>query len=116
LNYLQKNGKLVEMLRLNTSVAVTAFGSQNTFGVIGADLAGFPNGRRPGDDVIDIVLRVAMGVLCHANLGVCTSSDAVVGTAPFSDGAPVADTDFASTWPYLNTPNSGSGPYYYTSC
>ena len=38
--------------------------SQNRLGVLGGDNAGFPNGRRPGDDVVDIELRVAMGVLC----------------------------------------------------
>ena len=55
-----------EMLRLNTAIAPTPLGSQNSLGVLGGDNAGFPNGRRPGDDVVDIELRVAMGVLCHA--------------------------------------------------
>jgi len=113
LNYLKSGSKLADLLRLNTSIASVAQGSQNTLGVIGGDAAGYPNGRRPGDDVIDIVLRVAMGVLCYANLGVCSSSDAVLGNQPFTDGAPIADTDFLAVFPYLNTPNSGSGPYYY---
>lgn len=52
-----------EMLRLNTAVAPTPIYEQNTLGVLGGDLAGFPNGRRPGDDVVDAVLRVAMGAL-----------------------------------------------------
>ena len=30
-------------------------------GVLGGDLAGFPNGRRVGDDVLDIVLQAAAG-------------------------------------------------------
>ena len=38
--------------------------AQNNLGVLGGDLAGFPNGRRPGDDVVDAALRVAMGALC----------------------------------------------------
>jgi hypothetical protein len=113
LNYLSDNGKLVDLLRLNTSTAVTPAASQNTYGVIGGDSAGYPNGRRPGDDVIDIVLRVAMGVLCHANLGVCSPNDAVVGSAAFTDGAPVSASSFNTAWPYLLTPNAGSGPYYY---
>src|SRR6202044_3077094 len=50
-----------EELRLNTSSAVTPYASQNDLGVIGGDAAGFPNGRRPIDDVVDITLRVAMG-------------------------------------------------------
>ena len=48
------NVKASEMLRLNTTTPVTAAGSQNRLGVIGGDNAGFPNGRRPGDDVVDI--------------------------------------------------------------
>src|SRR5690606_15501985 len=40
-----------EMLRLNTAIDVQPAMMQNRFGVIGGDLAGFPNGRRPGDDV-----------------------------------------------------------------
>jgi hypothetical protein len=54
------------MVRLNTSIAPTAGDAQNRLGVLGGDNAGFPNGRRPGDDVVDIELRVAMGVLCTA--------------------------------------------------
>ena len=44
--------------------------SQNDLGVLGGDLAGFPNGRRPYDDVVDITLRVAEGALCGA-IGNC---------------------------------------------
>ena len=58
------------MLRLNTAIAPTPAAQQNNLGVLGGDNAGFPNGRRPGDDVVDIELRVAMGVLCHAFPGV----------------------------------------------
>ena len=56
-----------EMLRLNTSTPALAAAQQNTLGVLGGDVAGFPNGRRPGDDVVDIELRVAMGVLLPAD-------------------------------------------------
>jgi hypothetical protein len=104
-----------EMIRLNTGIAATPAAQQSTFGVAGGDLAGFPNGRRPGDDVTDIALRVVMGRLCHpipvngqqTNLGLCTPADAVVGTAPFTDGAPVSAADFDPTFPYLRTPNAG---------
>jgi hypothetical protein len=66
--------------------------------VAGNDLAGFPNGRRPGDDVVDIELRVAMGALCYpipvngvpTNLGLRQPADAPVGNVPFTDGAPVS--------------------------
>jgi hypothetical protein len=62
-----------EMLRLNTSIAAQPFASQNRLGIVGAilageaDRAGFPNGRRPKDDVVDIALIAAMGGLCVAN-------------------------------------------------
>jgi len=114
LNLLSKDGKMIDLLRLNTSMAVTALDSQSSLGVIGGDVAGYPNGRRPGDDVIDITLRVAMGKLCYLNLGVCSESQANTGDAEYTDGAPVNATYFDSTWPYLTTPNAGSGPYFFT--
>jgi len=40
-----------EMLRLNTSIAVTAAGAQNPLGVAAGDSAGFPNGRRPASQL-----------------------------------------------------------------
>jgi hypothetical protein len=83
-------------------------------------LAGFPNGRRLGDDVVDIALRVVMGALCHPinvdldgsgtpgdegdNLGLCAPEDAPTGGVPFTDGAPIDDTYFDQTFPYLKTP------------
>jgi hypothetical protein len=85
--------------------------SQNDLGVIGGDTAGFPNGRRPGDDVTDVSLRVAMGVLCHAGLppeATCVPADAKAGTAPFTDGVVKSATAFDSVFPYLKTPNAGS--------
>jgi len=81
-----------EMLRLNTGTAPTALASQNPLGVAAGDNAGFPNGRRPGDDVVDVSLRVAMGALCvltGANdaLGVgCKPADAPAGGLKLTDG------------------------------
>jgi len=107
-----------EMLRLNTGVAATPAASQKTLGVAAGDLAGFPNGRRPGDDVVDIALRVVMGALCYplpigangapTNLGLCTPANAPVGNVPFTDGAPTSALDFDQTFPYLKTPVPGS--------
>lgn len=105
-----------EMLRLNTAVAATPRATQSTFGVVGDDLAGFPNGRRPGDDVIDIILRVALGRLCYpvpingtqTDLGLCDPEDAPVGNVPFTDGAPLSARDLQNVFPYLNTPIPGS--------
>jgi hypothetical protein len=96
-----------EMLRLNTSLAPTAPGKQDRLGVIGGDNAGFPNGRRPGDDVVDIELRVVMGKLCTLNIG-CTPADAPAGTLRFTDGAYVDETSFDAAFPYLKTPIPGS--------
>jgi hypothetical protein len=103
-----------EQLRLNTSVPAKSSGSQNYLGVIGGDVAGFPNGRRPGDDVVDIVLRVAMGNLCTLEL-FCDPSDAPVGNLPFTDGAPVDASYFDDYFPYLRTPTTGS-PYPGANC
>ena len=107
-----------EMLRLNTAIPATSKNLQHTLGVAAGDVAGFPNGRRPGDDVVDVALRVVMGALCHdlplgedsagVNLGLCSPEDAVVGTVPFTDGAPVNANDFQNSFPYLNTPLAGS--------
>lgn len=112
-----------EMLRLNTAVPPTAPASQNDLGVIAGDLAGFPNGRRPYDDVVDITLRVAEGALCGA-IGSCGSlmSNPNSGQA-YTDGVRAAGPDvshlsvtgriFAADtylpgFPYLFTPIPGS--------
>ena len=96
-----------EMMRLNTSIAPAAKGAQKRLGVIDGDNAGFPNGRRPGDDVVDIELRVAMGKLCTLNLG-CAPGDAPSGALRFTDGAYLDDSVFAAAFPYLATPLPGS--------
>ncbi|MCU7555338.1 DUF4331 domain-containing protein [Alteromonas sp. ASW11-19] len=105
-----------EMLRLNTGIAATPAEEQSAFGVVGNDLAGFPNGRRPGDDVVDIALRVVMGRLCYpipvagedTDLGLCAPEDASVGDVPFTDGAPIDATMMDTQFPYLSTPKPGS--------
>src|SRR5262245_37924110 len=61
------NVKAAEMLRLNTGIEPQTPAAQNPLGVLGGDLAGFPNGRRVGDDVVDITLRAAEGILLSAN-------------------------------------------------
>jgi len=107
-----------EMLRLNTAIAPTPRAAQHPLGVAAGDLAGFPNGRRPGDDSVDIALRVVMGALCHdlplgdngagVNLGICSPDDAVVGDVAFTDGAPLDATELNNSFPYLLTPYPGS--------
>ncbi len=114
-----------EMLRLNTAIAAVPFASQNRLGVVGnilaggTDNAGYPNGRRPKDDVVDITLIAAMGGLCMANgtsdaLGfgtACNPSAVPLGAAAFNlnDTVDQAAQPFLSGFPYLNTPIPGTG-------
>ena len=104
------NVRPAEMLRLNTSIGAAPAAGQSRLGALGGDFAGFPNGRRPGDDVVDIELRVAMGVLCHAFPGAfgCSPADAPSGTLPFTDGAILDASFFDSSFPYLRAPLPGS--------
>lgn len=96
-----------DMLRLNTTTATVAADTQNDLGVIGGDNAGFPNGRRPGDDVTDVSLRVAMGKLCKLNIS-CVSDDAPAGDLPYTDRVRKTAAEFDSVFPYLRTPNPGA--------
>jgi hypothetical protein len=103
-----------EMLRLNTSTLPTAAAAQNPLGVAGGDAAGFPNGRRPADDVVDVSLRVAMGALCvltGANDALqvgCKPTDAPAGALPITDGVRKTAANYADTFPYLTTPLPGN--------
>lgn len=90
-----------EMLRLNTSTVAKPAGNQNNLGVVGGDTAGFPNGRRPGDDVVDITLRAAMGVLL-------TDAQAPSRNLLYTDGTTVNASYFRQTFPYLTQPLPGS--------
>lgn len=107
------NGSTAEMMRLNTALPATAKGSQNSLGAAacfvegtlkldnaGCDPAGFPNGRRPGDDVVDIALRVSMGYLLP-------KADAPAGQVAFTDATIQEDAQFDATFPYLKTPLPG---------
>ncbi len=133
-----------EMLRLNTAISPVAFAQQNRLGVAGevirvggaanlanaVDLAGFPNGRRPKDDVVDIALVAMLGGLCVLNgtnnaLGlngvpivppvaaltsVCAPASVPLGadSAKVHDGVDQAVVPFLTRFPYLNTPLAGS--------
>ena len=105
-----------EMMRLNTALPVTPKGKQNSLGAAacfvngaltlanaGCDPAGFPNGRRPGDDVVDIALRVVMGYLLPPGAGKPASAN-----SPYTDGVLVEDSQFDNAFPYLRTPIPGS--------
>ncbi|MBI3308812.1 MAG: DUF4331 domain-containing protein [Candidatus Melainabacteria bacterium] len=97
---LNKNTAVAEMLRLNTSIPAVSSSEQDNLGVIAGDNAGFPNGRRPGDDVVDIELRVASGVLLP-------EEDALAGQLELTDGAFVDASDFDQIFPYLKSPVAG---------
>ena len=87
-----------EEMRLNTSIPPTPYASQSRLGVIGGDNAGYPNGRRPGDDVVDITLRVAMGRLISLGL---FPGNAPSGMLDFTDGAYTDATHYDKIWPYI---------------
>ncbi len=101
-----------EMLRLNTAIDPTPVGEQNDLGVIGGDNAGFPNGRRPIDDVVDIELRVAMGLLCvlfpDQDFTQCSADDAPAADFGYTDGALPNGSDYLGAFPYLADPLPGS--------
>jgi len=98
-----QNVKPGEMIRLNTSIAATAAAQQNPLGVIGGDNAGYPNGRRPGDDATDITLRVADGRLISLGL-FGTPGQAPTGAVDLTQGARSSAAAFDTTFPYLKTP------------
>jgi hypothetical protein len=81
-----------DTLKVNLGVPPAA--TPNRYGVIGGDLAGFPDGRRLGDDVTDIELRVIAGALVGHNV-------------PLGDGVDRNDVPFSSTFPYVASPHSG---------
>jgi hypothetical protein len=89
-----------EMLRLNMTTPVCESGpcaEYSRLGVIGGDVAGFPNGRRLADDVIDIALQVVEGEL-------------VGNPNDLADGVDVNPEGFGSSFPYVQVPTSGSDP------
>lgn len=109
------NGSTAEMQRLNTALPATLKANQNNLGAAacfvngqltpnnpGCDVAGFPNGRRPGDDVVDIALRVAMGYL------LADDQQAPARNIPFHDAVLQDASQFDDAFPYLKTPKAGA--------
>jgi len=80
-----------DTLKINLGVPPSA--TESRFGVIGGDNAGFPNGRRLGDDVVDITLRVVGGYLVPENQG--------GKKLPLGDGVDRNDRDFLNVFPYV---------------
>jgi Domain of unknown function (DUF4331) len=87
-----KGPPAVDTIKVN--LGTPAASSENRFGVIGGDTAGYPNGRRLGDDVVDIDLQVVAGFLKGNKV-------------PLGDGVDGNDKPFLATFPYLAGPTSG---------
>lgn len=104
-----------EMLRLNTAIPAAAIADQKDLGFLACDLAGFPNGRRPVDDVVDIALTVAEGAIAENanNLQTCDVSGATPviknAGAVVNDGALPVPGSYLTVFPYLGNPLPGSG-------
>jgi hypothetical protein len=90
-------------LRLNMAIPPTT-NNPNPLGVIGGDLAGFPNGRRVFDDTTSVELRAIAGATYPL---VDNSYAPDAAAAKLTDGLTDADTTYLSTFPYLGTPQSG---------
>jgi Domain of unknown function (DUF4331) len=96
-----------DLLRLNTGIAPTApVGKGDRLGVLTGDLAGYPNGRRLEDDIVDIDLRAfaeGYGDVLHGLLGLPNRSP----NNQLGDGVDANDRMFRANFPYVATPFSG---------
>ena len=90
-------GPIADLLRLNTGIPPTPVGRQLRLGFIAGDVAGYPNGRRPIDDVFDISLRALEGILVDP---------AKYGLA-LGDGVNTKTEGFNNSFPYVMPANSG---------
>jgi hypothetical protein len=99
LNQIGASPRPSEMLRLNTAIPPAAV--RNRLGVLGGDLAGFPNGRRVGDDVVDVALIAVAGG---------TPLTPAFNRAPnnaVGDGIEANDKEYLTVFPFLAAPNPG---------
>ena len=105
-------GVKADQLRLNTAIAPAAH--PNCLGILGSDLAGFPNGRRVFDDVATIELRAVAGAALPLVVPSFTA-DGAAGLVDFGLTSPADGTDltargtenYLSVFPYLGVPYSG---------
>ena len=94
------NVRAAEMLRLNMAIPPTT--SPNRMGVLGGDVAGFPNGRRVGDDVLDIVLQAAAGATP------LTPGFSRFPNNSLGDNIGSNDVPYLTSFPYLGIPHPGN--------
>jgi hypothetical protein len=90
-------GPVADLLRLNTGIPPTQPGSQKRLGFLAGDLAGYPNGRRPVDDVFDISARVVAGILV----------DPVMYGTRLGDGVQTKTEGFNNSFPFVMPANNG---------
>jgi hypothetical protein len=95
-------GPVADLLRLNTGVAPTAAENINRLGLLGGDAAGFPNGRRLQDDVVDIALRLVVGGVLAGSQFANSPVNSRLG-----DGVNVNDVAYRTEFPYLANAPSG---------
>src|SRR5215468_2735957 len=98
----QDAGPIADLLRLNTGIPPTAPGSQKRLGFLAGDNAGFPNGRRLNDDVVDIASRVVAGIL----------ADPVKFGTRIGDGVNINDVGYGTTFPYVQPAHSGRDSHH----
>jgi hypothetical protein len=99
-------GPVADLLRLNTSIPATPASERKRLGLLAGDAAGFPNGRRLSDDVVDIALRVVAGALCSS----CTSNGQpflASSVAALGDGVNTNDVPLQETFPYVAFAHGG---------
>lgn len=94
-----------EFLRLNVAIAPTAIGAQNRLGLLGGDVAGFPNGRRVFDDVTDIALRAMAGGTPFTPPTNVAPNNTLGDGVSFNPEGPLL-----MRFPYLLPPNQGNQP------
>jgi Domain of unknown function (DUF4331) len=93
-------GPIADLLRLNTGVAPTPMANRSRLGLIAGDGAGFPNGRRLTDDVVDIAARVVAGGVLNPKFNVAPNN--LIG-----DGVAATDVPTQETFPYVHFAYSG---------
>lgn len=99
------DGQPHEYLRLNVAIPITPIGSINRLGLLGGDVAGFPNGRRPHDDVTDIALRAVLGGTPFTpTFNVAPNNAIGDGVSSNPEGS------LLTRFPYLLPPNPGNTP------
>ncbi len=90
-------GPVADLLRINTGIPPTPVNQQKRLGVLAGDFGGFPNGRRPIDDVVDIAARVVSGFLANPQ----------VYNTRIGDGVNTTDNGLNTSFPYVQPAHDG---------